>query len=297
MYKSFKKKRKMRQLKIQQSLTNRTEKSIEQYFTDVNKYEGITPEREFELSKLIQEGDKDALQELVQANLRFVISVAKKYQNTGLPLADLINEGNLGLIKAAERFDGTRGFKFISFAVWWIRQTIIQAISEKKRMIKVPSNKNLEAGKYLRAAQHLQQTLEREPSEFEICEYMDISTDAGRTLKQATNLHSSLDAKVSSDESSSTLVDLIEDGQQETPDSSLLDDSLKKDMYRAFDILTNNEQLVVRYTYGIDCQTHSKEEIARKLGYSNERIRQITRKAEKKLFENNSTKKLLQKYL
>jgi len=287
----------MRQLKIQQSLTNRTEKSIEQYFTDVNKYDGISPEREFELSKLIQEGDKDALQELVQANLRFVISVAKKYQNTGLPLADLINEGNLGLIKAAERFDGTRGFKFISFAVWWIRQTIIQAISEKKRMIKVPSNKNLEAGKYLRATQHLQQILEREPSEFEICEYMDISTDAGRTLKQATNLHSSLDAKVGSDESSSTLVDLIEDGQQDTPDSSLLDDSLKKDMYRAFDILTNNEQLVVRYTYGIDCQTHSKEEIARKLGYSNERIRQIIRKAEKKLFENSSTKQLLQKYL
>ena len=287
----------MRQLKIQQSLTNRTEKSIEQYFTDVNKYDSITPEREFELSKLIKEGDEKALQELVQANLRFVISVAKKYQNTGLPLADLINEGNLGLIKAAERFDGTRGFKFISFAVWWIRQTIIQAISEKKRMIKVPSNKNLEAGKYLRAVQHLQQTLEREPSEFEVCEYMDISCDAGRTLKQATNLHSSLDAKVSSDENSSCLVNVIEDTSQACPDSSLIDDSLKKDMYRAFEILTNNEQLVIRYFYGIDCQTHSKEQIASKLGYSNERIRQITKKAEKKLLENSSTKKLLQKYL
>lgn len=287
----------MRQLKIQQSLTNRTEKSIEQYFTDVNKFDTITPEREFELSKLIQEGDKDALQELVQSNLRFVISVAKKYQNTGLPLSDLINEGNLGLIKAAERFDGTRGFKFISFAVWWIRQTIIQAISEKKRMIKVPSNKNLEAGKYIRAVQHLNQVLEREPTEFEVCEYMDIDIESGRLLQQAGSFHSSLDAKVGSDESSSTLGTLIEDDSLGNPDSSLLDDSLKKDMYRAFEILTNNEALVVRYTYGIDCQAHSKEEIARKLGYSNERIRQIARKAEKKLLENTSTKQLLIKYL
>lgn len=287
----------MRQLKIQQSLTNRTEKSIEQYFTDVNKFDSITPEREFELSKLIEEGDEDALKELVQANLKFVISVAKKYQNTGLPLADLINEGNLGLIKAAERFDGTRGFKFISFAVWWIRQTIIQAISEKKRMIKVPSNKNLEAGKYIRAVQHLQQVLEREPTEFEVCEYMDIDTESGKLLQQAGAFHSSLDAKVGSDESSSTLVNLIEDDSLGNPDSSLLDDSLRQDMYRAFEILTNNETLVIRYTYGIGCEAHSKEEIARKLGYSNERIRQIARKAEKKLLENTSTKELLIKYL
>lgn len=287
----------MRQLKIQQSLTNRTEKSIEQYFTDVNKFDSITPEREFELSKLIEEGDEDALKELVQANLKFVISVAKKYQNTGLPLADLINEGNLGLIKAAERFDGTRGFKFISFAVWWIRQTIIQAISEKKRMIKVPSNKNLEAGKYIRAVQHLQQVLEREPTEFEICEYMDIDAESGKLLQQAGAFHSSLDAKVGSDESSSTLVNLIEDDSLGKPDSSLLDDSLRQDMYRAFEILTNNETLVIRYTYGIGCEAHSKEEIARKLGYSNERIRQIARKAEKKLLENTSTKELLIKYL
>ena len=287
----------MRQLKIQQSLTNRTEKSIEQYFTDVNKFDSITPEREFELSRLIQEGDQKALEELVQSNLKFVISVAKKYQNTGLPLADLINEGNLGLIKAAGRFDGTRGFKFISFAVWWIRQTIIQAISEKKRMIKVPSNKNLEAGKYFRAVQHLQQRLEREPSELEVCEYMDIDIESGKLLQQASRLHSSLDAKVGSDESSSTLINLIEDSSMGAPDSSLLDDSLKKDMYRAFKILTIKEAIVVRYTYGIDCQALSKEEIARKLGYSNERIRQIARKAEKKLLENASTKELLIKYL
>tara|TARA_R110001592_G_scaffold92035_8_gene268759 strand:- start:142 stop:1005 length:864 start_codon:yes stop_codon:yes gene_type:complete len=287
----------MRQLKIEHSLTNRTEKSIEQYFTDVNKFDSITPEREVELSMLIKEGDQKALEELVQSNLKFVISVAKKYQNTGLPLADLINEGNLGLIKAAGRFDGTRGFKFISFAVWWIRQTIIQAISEKKRMIKVPSNKNLEAGKYFRAVQYLQQRLEREPSEFEVCEYMDIDVESGKLLQQAGRYHSSLDATVGSDESSSTLVNLIEDSSVSAPDSSLLDDSLKKDMYRAFEVLTSNEALVVRYTYGIDCEAQSKEEIARKLGYSNERIRQIARKAEKKLLENTSTKELLIKYL
>lgn len=287
----------MRQLKIEQSLTNRTEKSIEQYFTDVNKYDQISPEREFELSKLIKEGDTDALQELVQANLRFVISVAKKYQNTGMSLADLINEGNLGLIKAAERFDGTRGFKFISFAVWWIRQTIIQAIADKKRMIRVPSNKNLESGKYLKASSHLQQVLEREPSEFEICEYMDIDKEVGRTLKEACNLHKSLDAKIGSDESSSTLVDLMEDNNFGAPDSSLIDDSLNKDIYRAFEILKDNEVKVIKNIYGIGCQPSSKEEVARKLGYSNERIRQITRKAEKKLLENSMSRKLLMKYL
>lgn len=287
----------MRQLKIEHSLTNRTEKSIEQYFTDVNKYPQISPDREFELSQLIKDGDEDALQELVQANLRFVISVAKKYQNTGMPLADLINEGNLGLIKAAQRFDGTRGFKFISFAVWWIRQTIIQSIADKKRMIKIPSNKNLDSGKYIRAASHLQQVLEREPTEYEICDYMDIDTDAGRVLYEASHFHKSLDAKVSSDDSSSTLVDLMEDSNFDSPDSSLIDDSLKRDIERAFKILNVNEKAVVKYMYGIDCQPHSKEEIARKLGYSNERIRQITRKAEKKLASNTFTKNLLKKYL
>tara|TARA_B100000900_G_C20591440_1_gene721772 strand:+ start:720 stop:1583 length:864 start_codon:yes stop_codon:yes gene_type:complete len=287
----------MRQLKIEQSLTNRSEKSIEQYFTDVNKFDQISPEREFELSKLIKQGDKEALQELVQANLRFVISVAKKYQNTGMSLADLINEGNLGLIKAAERFDGTRGFKFISFAVWWIRQTIIQAIADKKRIIRVPSNKNLESGKYLKAASHLQQVLEREPSEFEICEYMDIDQSTGRSLKEACHIHKSLDAKVGSDESSSTLVELMEDNNFGPPDSSLIDDSLAKDIDRAFDVLKDNEIKVLKNIYGIGCQPRSKEEVARKLGYSNERIRQITRNAEKKLSQNSLSRKLLMKYL
>jgi RNA polymerase primary sigma factor len=287
----------MRQIKIEQSLTSRNEKSIEQYFIDVNKCKTITPERELELSILIKEGDKNALKELVEANLRFVISVAKKYQTTGVPLADLINEGNLGLIKAAEKFDGTRGFKFISFAVWWIRQSIIQSIADKKRIVKIPSNKNFESGRFLKAESVLQQVLQREPTEEEICEYMDIDIESSQILMAANNSHKSLDSKLKSDEDSSTLMDIMQDEDADNPDSYLIDESLKQDIQRAFKILNDKELFVITHTYGIGCKIESKDSIAKMMGYSTESIRQITNKAQKKLARNSYTKKILMKYL
>lgn len=287
----------MRQIKIEQSLTSRNEKSIEQYFIDVNKCKTITPERELELSILIKEGDKNALKELVEANLRFVISVAKKYQTTGVPLADLINEGNLGLIKAAEKFDGTRGFKFISFAVWWIRQSIIQSIADKKRIVKIPSNKNFESGRFLKAESVLQQVLQREPTEEEICEYMDIDIESSQILMAANNNHKSLDSKLKSDEDSSTLMDIMQDEDSDNPDSYLIDESLKQDIQRAFKILNDKELFVITHTYGIGCKVESKDSIAKMMGYSTESVRQITNKAQKKLARNSYTKKILMKYL
>jgi RNA polymerase primary sigma factor len=287
----------MRQIKIEQSLTSLSEKSIEQYFVDVNKCKSISPERELELSNLIKQGDNNALKELIEANLRFVISVAKKYQNTGVPLADLINEGNLGLIKAAKKFDGTRGFKFISFAVWWIRQSIIQFIADKKRMIKIPSNKNLEIGKFLNAESILQQNLQREPTEEEICEYMEIDIKNGQILMAANNNYKSLDSKLKGDEDSSTFMDVIQDEEIESPDSYLIDESLQKDIQRAFKILSNKELFIITHTYGIGCKAESKDAIAKMMGYSTESIRQITCKAQKKLARNSYTKKILMKYL
>ena len=287
----------MRQIKIEQSLTSRNEKSIEQYFIDVNKCKTITPERELELSTLIKEGDNNALKELVEANLRFVISVAKKYQTTGIPLADLINEGNLGLIKAAEKFDGTRGFKFISFAVWWIRQSIIQSIADKKRIVKIQSNKNFELGRYLKAESILQQVLQREPTEEEICEYMDIDIKSSQILMAANNNHKSLDSKLKSDEDSSTLMDIMKDEDAENPDSYLIDESLKQDIQRVFKILNDKELFVITHTYGIGCKVESKDSIAKMMGYSTESVRQITNKAQKKLARNSYTKKILMKYL
>lgn len=287
----------MRQIKIQQSFTNRSEKSIEQYFNDVNRIDSITPERELELSFMIKEGNQDALNELVKANLKFVISVAKKYQNTGIPLTDLINEGNIGLIKAAEKFDGTRGFKFISFAVWWIRQSIIQSISDKKRIVKIPVNKNLELGRFLKSESELQQVLQREPTENEIFEYMDINVESGNFLVQANLNSKSLDAKVNSDESSSSLIDLISDDNNQETDSSLIDESLKSDIVRALKILNTKELFIITHTYGIGCTVYSKSQIAEKLGFTDERVRQITKKAQEKLAKNTYTKKMLIKYL
>lgn len=287
----------MRQIKIEQSLTSLSEKSIEQYFVDVNKCKSISPERELELSNLIKQGDNNALKELIEANLRFVISVAKKYQNTGVPLADLINEGNLGLIKAAKKFDGTRGFKFISFAVWWIRQSIIQFIADKKRMIKIPSNKNLELGKFLNAESILQQNLQREPTEEEICEYMEIDVKNGQILMAANNNYKSLDSKLKGDEDSSTFMDVIQNEEVESPDSYLIDESLQKDIQRAFKILSNKELFIITHTYGIGCKAESKDTIANMMGYSTESIRQITCRAQNKLARNSYTKKILMKYL
>ena len=287
----------MKQIKIEQNLTNRSEKSIEQYFVDVNKCKTISPERELELSILIKEGDKSALNELIEANLRFVVSVAKKYQATGVPLSDLINEGNLGLIKAAEKFDGTRGFKFISFAVWWIRQSIIQSIAEKKRIVKIPSNKNFESGRYLKSEITLQQILQREPTQEEVCEYMDIDIENAQILTIANSSHKSLDAKLRDNEDSSALIDILQSEDFDCPDSYLIDESLNQDLQRAFKILSEKELFIITRTFGIGCKSESKDSIAKEMGYTTESIRQITKKAQTKLSRNSYTKKILMKYL
>ena len=287
----------MKQFTIQKTLTDRSEISIEKYFNDVNKQKGVTQEEEVLLSERIKKGDKEALDILVTANLKFAISVAKKYQNMGLELSDLINEANIGLIKAAERFDATRGFKFISYAVWWIRQTVLQSISEKKRMIRIPSNKNMLAGKFFNATSNLSQELERSPTDLELSEYMKISLTEVQSLQEILFKHESLDKKLSSNDDSSLLIDILPDNSIKKTESFLIDESLSYDINRALSILSHKEVYIIKYLYGIGCDLKSKEEIAEELEFSVERIRQISRGAEKKLSRNKSARDLLIKYL
>lgn len=287
----------MRQFKVTQTLTDRSEKSVEKYFNDVNKKETITAEEEVELARRIAQGDEKAFEKLVSANLKFVISVAKKYQSSGMPLSDLINEGNIGLVKAARKFDETKGFKFISFAVWWIRQTILQSIADNKRLIKVPSNKNMAGGRYVKAVSDLTQQLEREPTHEEIAEFMETDTELIEILNDITKKHKSLDSKVSSSDESSTLIDLMEDEMFERPEDSLLDESLKDDIERAFNVLSKNEKYVIKNLYGIGCNPRNKEEIAKDMNFSPERIRQLGKSAERKMANNKSIRNLLIKYM
>lgn len=287
----------MKQFKIQKTVTDRSDKSIEMYFNEVNKFKPLSPEEEFELAVKIKNGDSKSLNVLINSNLRFVISVAKKYQHNGLELIDLINEGNLGLIKAAHRFDETKGFKFISFAVWWIRQSIIQAIAEKRRMVKVPSHQNAASGKFLKATSNLSQKLERQPTIEEIAEYMEMSTEDIVLVENLTATHSSLDSKVSSDDNSSLLIDLISDDDGNSTDDVLIDESLQKDIERALSILSEKEIYIIKSLYGIGCRELDKQTIAKKLNYTPERIRQIKKSAERKISQSDSAKKILLKYI
>jgi RNA polymerase primary sigma factor len=287
----------MKQFKIQKSVTDRSDKSIEKYFHEVNKFSPLSAQEEVDLVVKAKSGDLKALELLINSNLRFVISVAKKYQHNGLDFNDLINEGNLGLIKAAHKFDETKGFKFISFAVWWIRQSIIQAISEKRRMIKVPSHKNAAGGKYLQAISNLSQELERSPTDEEIAEYMDLSVEDIILIENSVLTHSSLDAKVSSDEDSSSLIDLISDEDAQSTDKFLIDESLQKDMERALNILSEKEMYIIKSLYGIGCKELDKETLANQLNYTPERIRQLKISAERKISQSESAKKILLKYI
>ena len=287
----------MRQFKIQKNLTNRSEISIEKYFNDVKKQKTITPEEEVELALRIKKGDKVALEKLVNANLKFVISVAKQYQNSGMEFGDLINEGNLGLIKAAEKFDETKGFKFISFAVWWIRQSIIEAISNKKRMIRIPSNKNLLSSKYSRALSSLAQNLEREPSVEEVCDFMEISQTEALSLCEISFGTVSMDKPISSEEGSSTLSDLMSDDMFESPENNLINESLQKDIDRALEILTKKESYVIKSLFGIGCKIKNKEDLAKEMCFTEERIRQLGSLAQKKIANSDKAKKLLLKYI
>jgi len=290
----------MRQLKIVKKVTNRETVSLEKYLQEISKEGMITPEQEVELAVKIREGDKQALDKLTRANLRFVVSVSKQYQNQGLTLPDLINEGNLGLIKAAERFDEKRGFKFISYAVWWIRQSIMQAIADLSRVVRLPLNKIGIINKVTRTYSDLEQELEREPSYDEIAEVLDI-TPAEVQGSLINNTRSvSMDAPFQNDGDSGNMYDVLSNpDEKNNPDANLMEQSLKNEIKLALSFLTERESEVVKLYYGIDGDgrnTLTLEEIGMKFDLTRERVRQIKEKAIKRLKTSNRSSYLV-KYL
>ncbi len=288
----------MRQLKITQQVTNRETASLDKYLQEIGKVELITAEEEVELAKKIRAGDQNALQKLTKANLRFVVSVAKQYQNQGLTLPDLINEGNLGLIKAAQRFDETRGFKFISYAVWWIRQSILQALAEQSRIVRLPLNRIGEISKINKTFAKLEQEYEREPSSSEIAFLLDLKeTDVKDSIKNAGR-HVSMDAPISnSDSNSGTMYDLLESGDSPSPESGLMDESLKQEIERALGTLSAREAEIIRCNFGLSGEyAMTLEEISEKFNITKERVRQIKEKAIRRL-KQNCRSNLLKTYL
>ncbi len=284
----------MRQLKITQSITNRREShTLEKYFTEVSNVPMITPDEEVELAKRIREGDELALEKLVKANLRFVVSVAKQYQNRSLPLNDLINEGNLGLIKAAKKFDETKGFKFISYAVWWIRQSIMQALAEQSRIVRLPMNKSGAINQIRRAYAELEQQFEREPTEEELAETLEMKPSEVRNTLGAEVKQMSMDAPFGEDESGS-LLDVLENITTGPTDGKMVfNDSLKVETMRALSTLTAREREVIQMSFGIGCDNpFTLEEIGDAMGLTRERVRQIREKALQKLREPGKNRRL-----
>ena len=272
----------MRQLKITKSITNRESASLEKYLQEIGKEEMISAEEEVELAQQIRKGDKKALERLTRANLRFVVSVAKQYQNQGLSLPDLINEGNLGLLKAAERFDETRGFKFISYAVWWIRQSILQAISEQSRIVRLPLNQVGSVNKINREINRFEQANERRPSIEEIAEKIDLPEDKIDEAMSINGHHISVDAPFVDGEDNS-LLDIMPNSDSPMADMSLVAESLKAEIQNALSVLNERERNVIEASYGINCPELTLEEIGEKFGLTRERVRQIKEKAIRKL--------------
>lgn len=285
----------MRQLKITKQITGRESYAMEKYLQEIGKIRVLSPEEEADLAKKIKTGDKTAREKLVLGNLRFVVSVAKQYQNHGLTLGDLINEGNLGLIKAAECFDETKGFKFISYAVWWIRQSILQAIAENARMIRLPLNKLSTINKVNRCYTILEQEFQREPTEDEIAEKMDITPAEVKENMKIANKPLSMDAPLTTDEDSVSLYDvyMAADSSVQGTEAVLNQDSLKKDIERSFAVLSERETAILKMYYGLDgVSAMSLEEIGTKLSLTSERVRQVKSKAIRKLKEMKNTKRL-----
>jgi RNA polymerase primary sigma factor len=274
----------MRQLKISKSITNRESESLEKYLQEIGRVDLITPEEEVKLAVLIKQGDQKALDKLTKANLRFVVSVAKQYQNQGLTLPDLINEGNLGLIKAAQRFDETRGFKFISYGVWWIRQSIMQALAEQSRIVRLPLNKVGLTNRISRAIQHLEQEFERSPTSEEVATYLDVDSEEVFATMRVASRHVSMDSPISEGEEG-TLMDIMTNGNAESADKFItFDDSLKKEIQRSLTALTPRQKEVICYFYGIGgAEPISLEDIGEKYCLTRERVRQIKDKALTKL--------------
>lgn len=288
----------MRQLKITKQVTNRETASLDKYLQEIGKVELITAEEEVDLAKRIKQGDNRALEKLTKANLRFVVSVSKQYQNQGLSLPDLINEGNLGLIKAAQRFDETRGFKFISYAVWWIRQSILQALAEQSRIVRLPLNKIGSISKINKTFARLEQEYEREPTAHEIAKELEITdTDVKETMKNAGK-HVSMDAPlVSGDENANTMLEILPNDDDISPELGLLNESLRREIERALSTLTQREADVLRYYFGLDgAPPLSLEEIGQKFDLTRERVRQIKEKGVRRL-KHTSRSKILKTYL
>ena len=286
----------MIQLKITKSITNRDSITLDKYLQEIGKVDLITSEEEVELAVKIREGDQVALERLTKANLRFVVSVAKQYQNQGLTLPDLINEGNLGLIKAAKRFDETRGFKFISYAVWWIRQSIISAIAENSRMVRLPLNKVGNLTKIKKGMSELEQLLEREPTVEELADLIELSADEIESAMNIAGRHQSIDAPFVEGEDHG-LLDVMENDDSPKADKELLSDSLRMEIERSLATLTEREADVLRMFFGIGfAHPFSLEEIGDKHSLTRERVRQIKEKAVKRL-QHNTRSKLLKTYL
>lgn len=274
----------MRQLKISKSITNRESESLEKYLQEIGKVDLITPEEEVKLALRIKQGDQEALDKLTKANLRFVVSVAKQYQNQGLTLPDLINEGNLGLIKAAQRFDETRGFKFISYGVWWIRQSIMQALAEQSRIVRLPLNKVGLTNRISRAFSYLEQEYERSPTAEELAFFLDIDTEEVSATMNVAARHVSMDSPLSDGEES-TLIDVMINSNADSADKQIMfRDSLKQEIQRSLSILTERQKEVICYFYGIGIdQPLSLEDIGARFCLTRERVRQIKDKALTKL--------------
>ena len=288
----------MRQLKIAKQVTNRETASLDKYLQEIGRVDLITADEEVELARKIKAGDRIALERLTKANLRFVVSVAKQYQNQGLALPDLINEGNLGLIKAAERFDETRGFKFISYAVWWIRQSILQALAEQARIVRLPLNKIGNINKINRAYSELEQKLERPPSADELAEFLNVTPEEVKQTLSQNGRHISMDAPlVEGDESSSSMYDVLMNDTLPGPEKELVVESLRKDIERSLSTLTAREGDVVRLYYGLNGKhPMTLEEIGERFDLTRERVRQIKEKAIRRL-KHTSRSRMLKSYL
>ncbi|HET7116040.1 MAG TPA: RNA polymerase sigma factor RpoD/SigA [Hanamia sp.] len=287
----------MRQLKISKSITNRESESLEKYLQEIGRVELITPEEEVKLARLIKQGDQKALDRLTKANLRFVVSVAKQYQNQGLTLPDLINEGNLGLIKAAQRFDETRGFKFISYGVWWIRQSIMQALAEQSRIVRLPLNKVGLTNRISRAYSQLEQEYERAPSLEELANYLEVDIDEVSATMSVAARHVSMDSPLSDGEEN-TLIDVLVNGNADSADKQIMfKDSLHLEIERSLSMLTPRQREVICCVYGIGVdQPISLEELGERYGLTRERVRQIKDKALEKLKTYSGTH-LLKEYM
>ncbi len=286
----------MRQLKIVKQVTNRETPSLDKYLHEIGKVNLLTSEQEVELAGKIRKGDQEALDKLIKANLRFVVSVSKQYQNQGLSLPDLINEGNVGLIKAAQRFDETRGFKFISYAVWWIRQSILQALAEQARIVRLPLNKIGSINRINKAFSELEQMFEREPSVQEIAEVLQMASDDVKDAMKSASRHVSMDAPIKEDEES-TLYDVLLSKDAVSPDKGLLTESLRREIERVLSILTQREANILRLYFGLSTKyQYTLEEIGQEFNLTRERVRQIKEKAIKRL-KNAARCKMLKTYL